>query len=473
MRHIFTITLVLGFSLMLYAQEWQQIGNFNRAPTCLFNDTIDNILYVGGDFKFNGTDTLNGISYFDGITFHPMQQGRSRDCGNVNCGYLSLITRYRNEIYIGAVGKELSGVPVRGGAKWNGSSWSTIGNPGLFYSPYTTPDLLGSFEKDSILYCVGIFLSADGDTCNSVASWDGTQWKGLAFLPDPGWGSPLLKRIAFYKDQWYVTGNNHTILDGVYNDDIARYDGTAWQSVGGGMIGGDSFIEDMVVYKDELYICGHFAKNAGNKGNKIMRWDGNQWKDVGGGLCSPYDIATDMMVYQDKLYVVGIFNCVGNGLPASDIAVWDGEKWCSFGNSIFDNKLNCTETYKDEIYVGGGFTIINGQPSRFFAKYIGDHSTDTCQTVISGVAELEARPILGITPNPAQNYLNLQLQDSSPPIESIEILDAAGRNCSQFIDWKTTDYTTGQLHIQRLPAGWYCVRVRCADRVLVGRFVKG
>jgi hypothetical protein len=229
----------------------------------------------------------------------------------------------------------------------------------------------------------------------------------------------------------------------------------------------------MVVYKDELYVCGYFAKNAGNKGNKIMRWDGNQWKEVGGGLCSPFDIATDMMVYQDKLYVVGIFDCVGDGLPASDIAVWDGEKWCSFGNSKFDNKLNCIGTYKDEIYVGGGFTIINGQSSRFFAKYIGDHSTDTCQTVISGVSDLEARPRLEIAPNPAQDYLNLQLQDGSTPVESIEILDAAGRNCSQFIDWKTTDYSTGQLNIQRLPAGWYCVRVRCSDRVLVGRFVKG
>jgi hypothetical protein len=164
---------------------------------------------------------------------------------------------------------------------------------------------------------------------------------------------------------------------------------------------------------------------------------------------------------------------VGNGLPASDIAVWDGEKWCSLGNSIFDNKLNCIGNYKDEIYVGGGFTIINGQPSRYFAKYISDHSTDTCQTVISGVSDLEVQPGLELAPNPAQDYLNLQLQNSSTPIESIEILDASGRNCSQFIDWKTADYSTGQLHIQRLPAGWYCVRVRCADRVLVGRFVKG
>ncbi|MEI6409561.1 MAG: T9SS type A sorting domain-containing protein [Bacteroidota bacterium] len=85
---------------------------------------------------------------------------------------------------------------------------------------------------------------------------------------------------------------------------------------------------------------------------------------------------------------------------------------------------------------------------------------------------MEARPGLEISPNPAQNDLYLHLENSHTPIESIEILDAAGRNCSQFMDWKTTDYGTGQLYIQRLPAGWYCVRVRCSDRVLVGRFVK-
>jgi hypothetical protein len=473
MRHIFTITLFLGLSLMLNAQEWQQIGKFNRPPTCIFNDTIDNLLYVGGDFKFNGTDTLNGISFYDGITFNPMLQGRMDVCGNVNCSNLAYINRYKNEIYVGFVGDQISGVPVQGVAKWDGDNWSTVGNPGLFYSPYTIPYLNGSFQKDSLLYCVGFFRSAGGDTCNSVAIWDGTKWKGMPFILNINGDIPVLKSITYYKGEWYVSGNNYTILDGAENDDIARFDGTAWHSVGGGMRGGDSFIEDMVVYKDELYVCGYFAKNAGNKGNKIMRWDGNQWKEVGGGLCSPFDIATDMMVYQDKLYVVGIFNCVGNGLPASDIAVWDGEKWCSLGNSIFDNKLNCIGNYKDEIYVGGGFTIINGQPSRYFAKYIGDHSTDTCQAVISGVSDLEARPGLELAPNPAQDYLNLQLENSPAPIESIEILDAAGRNCSQLIDWKTTDYSTGQLHIQRLPAGWYCVRVRCADRVLVGRFVKG
>ncbi|MEI6409560.1 MAG: hypothetical protein WCR52_09270 [Bacteroidota bacterium] len=319
MRHILIVTLFSGFSLMLYAQEWQQIGNFNRPPTCLFKDTIDNLLYVGGDFKFNGTDTLNGISFYDGITINPMQQGRMDVCGNVNCGNLAYINRYKNEIYVGFVGDQISGVPVQGVAKWDGGIWSSVGNPGLFYSPFTIPGLNGSYEKDGLLYCVGLFRMADGDTCNSVAIWDGTKWKGLPFILNINGDIPVLKSITYYKGQWYVSGNNYTILDGVENDDIARFDGTAWHSVGGGMHGGDSFIEDMVVYKDELYVCGYFAKNAGNKGNKIMRWDGEHWKEVGGGLCSPYDIATDMMVYQDKLYVVGMANLPGILLNTSAI----------------------------------------------------------------------------------------------------------------------------------------------------------
>jgi len=179
-----------------------------------------------------------------------------------------------------------------------------------------------------------------------------------------------------------------------------------------------------------------------------------------------------MMVYNDKLYVVGIFDCVGNGLPARNIAVWDGEHWCSFGNSFINNKLGCISVYKDEIYIGGGFTEIDGQPVKYFARWIGDHATDTCSAAVSVQPEPLTAGALRLYPNPAGDILQVQWEGGEMLPNSLSVFDASGKDLSSLAD-VVINAQSATLQTGRLAPGLYYLQVGMDDgKVWSGRFVK-
>lgn len=449
-------------SYPLFSQNWVQVGNLNNTPSALLNDSVSGLLYLAGNFRFNGVDTVDGFCAYDGNSFTSF--GRRYDCITFGCDPAFMIARYGEQLYLSGPGLTiLDGVDVKGIGQWDGTTWSA-GMPGLYqHENDHNPFLDGYCINDGFFYGVGSFRTAEGDTCNSVAYWDGQKWTGLDFPPYSDNSLPRTTSVIFYQNQLYVSGNFSWAQSG--GADIARLDSTGWHMVGGGLKGGLSFVSDMEIYKGELYICGYFRKLDGNVGNKIMRWDGQQWKEVGAGFCAPNVTAKAMMVHDGKLYVVGIFDCVENGLYASNIATWDGERWCSLGDSYFNNTILNITTYKGEIYIGGGFTLVDGQPCRYFAKYVGDHSTDTCSAPISAAPEPTSEGF-GLWPNPVTDILQVQ---APAPIESVWVYDAMGREVLRpKVSGERVSVSLGHL-----PAGLYFVSLRADGVVWGGRFWKG
>ena len=448
-------------SCQLFSQNWVQVGDLNDTPRVFFNDTLSGLLYISGNFRFNGNDTVDGFCSYDGAGF--ASYGRRFDCISYGCSPAFMIARYKENLYFS--GPSLSiidGVTdINGIAQWDGTKWSPA-IPGLYYDEDDNPYLDGYYIHDGNFYGVGFFRTAEGDTCNSVAYWNGQKWTGLGFIPYPDNGLPRVFKVIFYKDQLYVAGNFSWEVSG--GQDIARLTNTGWELVGGGLKGGLSAVFDLQVYKGELYICGRFNKFDGNVGNGIMRWDGDMWREVGAGFCNPAITATAMMVYKDKLYVVGIFDCVNNNIQASGIASWDGERWCNLGDSYFNNTISCIAEYKDEIYVGGGFEEVDGQPCRALAKYIGDHSTDVCSEPISAAPEPTSVGF-NLWPNPATDLLQIQAPST---IESVWVYDATGREVLRpNVTGEQVSVSTGHL-----PAGLYYVGLRAGGKVWNEKFVK-
>jgi len=465
------------------AQDWTQAGYIdnnsgNWRVLELYPDSVSGKLYIGGQFKTFGTVTTRNITAFDGVEFEAMTQDVNV-CFNYGCTGVPSITRYNGQIIASTIqSATFEATPqIVGIGAWDGKSWHALdGGIADFYNPntkvYEPAELYDFCIADGLLYVAGYLKWVDSVSANGMAAWDGNKWLNFN-VPDPPPGDAILSNcVAKYKDAVYLGGNFSPDIQGDTIIDLLKYENGIWSKVGDGLVGSWTNLHDMEVFQDRLIIAGYFTQEDGNVGNSIMSWDGTKWDDMGGGICSQFGALDDLFVYKDKLYVAGQFDCIGN-INARNVAVWDGKKWCSIGNSYFDKPAHAIAVWRDTIYVGGSFLKVNGAPLKMFAKFVGDHSNDQCGQAVSVIAPEQEVPILQIAPNPAINYLNLQLENSPAPIESIEILDAAGRNCSQLIDWKTTDYSTGQLNIQCLPAGWYCVRVRCSDRVLVGRFVKG
>ena len=193
---------------------------------------------------------------------------------------------------------------------------------------------------------------------------------------------------------------------------IAKWDGSQWVSVGGGIKGGIADVSKMLVYKGLLYVAGTFESAGTNTFAKgIATWDGTKWENVGGGIEYQWGARIfDMKVHNDKLYVVGGFDEAG-GTPIREIAVWDGTNWCGFGvaDSTIDGAASVLGFYQDTMYIGGGFFSIDGDSSvNRIAKYIGT-GTDTCGNK-TGIGELSHKENMAfsIYPNPAQDYFNVE-----------------------------------------------------------------
>ncbi len=259
------------------------------------------------------------------------------------------------------------------------------------------------------LYIMGRFKMLEDPAVKSIIKWDGENWSGVQFPYPASTGITVNNGVVFNGDL-YVGGNFFNYEDTIVG--IARYDGTNWYPVAGGIKGGLDNIFDMAVYNGELYVCGSFRKSAGNTGNKIMKLVGDEWAEVGGGFDSSYGFATKMLVYHDKLYVFGVFYSVGGGVPAQNIAVWDGERWCGLGTVFDDSSIVDAVVFEDDLFICGGFDTIDGVVLKRLARWTAGDYLDVCGEPVSGVTDLAPSDHFNLSPNPA--YSQIQISATLP-----------------------------------------------------------
>jgi hypothetical protein len=96
----------------------------------------------------------------------------------------------------------------------------------------------------------------------------------------------------------------------------------------------------MIVYNNNLYVVGQFDSAGGLPANNIAMWDGSNWHNLGSGIQFIYQSESynpsvyGICVYKGRLYVSGYFNIAG-GVNCNNIAAWDGNSWSAISNSIY------------------------------------------------------------------------------------------------------------------------------------------
>ena len=100
-----------------------------------------------------------------------------------------------------------------------------------------------------------------------------------------------------------------------------------------------------------------------------------------------------------KLYVAGDFDYVGGSINTDNIAKWTGEIWCGLGTD-FDKPISCMEIYNGELYVGGGFNLVDGDTIHHIAKYIGDGSNLPCTDPLNYMDQNVGSKLFDLFPNP-------------------------------------------------------------------------
>lgn len=438
-RKNFIVIIFMMIVCCVKAQHWQGLSStLDATVQALLTDSGNNLLYVGGNFQNAGGISAKGIAKWNGSTWD------SLGCNNFG---ITSILEFNNKIYS-------NGICSLGLAQWTGSTWQSLSGTFLPAS--------GLFATTSYLYIGGNFDSIDGIPASKIAKWDGINWSAIDTTT---WNGLYSKCAINYQGDLYVAGD----ISNTIADVVARWNGTQWFPLGNNSMGSHSGrVNCFAEYKNELYIGGMFTTSNGNPGNGIVKWDGAQYLDVGGGVGPFPGQVWAMKVFNGDLYVAGSFIFVGNGMTTfCRIAKWDGTNWCTVSDTI-NAPITSLEVYNNELYIGGGFTQINNDTIRFIAKWVGGNFGDSCSSV--SINELTATAnSISLYPNPVKDniIINYSLRNKNA---SLQLFNMLGKLVATYqIEKGSTEKT---IALSNLASGVYAVRMVSDEGSVSRKFVK-
>lgn len=122
-----------------------------------------------------------------------------------------------------------------------------------------------------------------------------------------------------------------------------------------------------------LVAGGDFLDVAGMPAPGVARWDGTQWRALGSGLAfgaSPGRAHALGRLPDGSLVAGGFFSTAG-GVPAANVARWDGAAWQSLGSGT-NGGINCIlSDAEGRLWFGGSFTQAGSQPASRVARWDG------------------------------------------------------------------------------------------------------
>ena len=270
--------------------EWVEIGRITLPGTSFFpqayvfhewDDGTGSALYLGGDFDHVNGVEARSVARWDGATWTPLGAGLgSLGSSNPYARCMATFDDGTGEaLYVGGWFQTAGAVPAIGIARWDGSSWSSVG----VGTVTTTVDLAlfndGNGER---LYACG-WINAES---SGVARWDGHNWTPIGITS--GGKSSFSYALAVIgkppSSNLFMAGCfDH--VDGVQTGQVARWDGTGWHPTGA--VSAPRCVTELGVLSDEqrtaLYAGGDFTSISGVPASRVARWDGQHWSGLGPG----------------------------------------------------------------------------------------------------------------------------------------------------------------------------------------------
>jgi hypothetical protein len=458
------LLFLLTNSVLSIAQSWQPLLNGTDWPVqYLYADTLEGDLYVTGNFETAGGVEVNAVARWDGSSFYDLDGGMNY-CIN-SCPVIFGVTKFQGNIICSPTGFSMGSNDIfpNGLVQWDGQFWKPI-HPGL-ESFSGSSSIARKFINlnDTLLYVFGGFQTVGQDTAFSAATWNGQELVSLNF-PFAPYGSAKIYDAIYHNNILYVGGNfqkkgedeNPTI-------DFAWYDGT-WHAPDEGIKGQNDDIGAMVVFRDEIYVGGNFRVSSGNPANAIMKYRNGQFEAVGGSFDSELSNVRDLVVYDDKLFAFGSFNSVGGGVPANNMASWDGQKWCGY-DFDFDETVGRAVAMNDMLFIGGIFDSIDNEPVNNLAYWQGAFVPAQCSTPVDVDAPNDAKAI-SLFPNPGHDLINLNLEHISLPA-SMVVYNAQG----QEVHSAPIRRENNVLEVASWPRGIYVLTMYTEGALLTMKFV--
>lgn len=354
----------------------------------VFDDGRGAALYAAGDLQSAGGVVARCIARWNGQSWSSLAPRPTNGVGGGIDAFAVFDDGDGPALYAGGSFTSAGGVKASSIARWNGSSWSPLGTgatngvDGKVYALTVFDDGDGP-----ALYAGGLFASAGGVAANRIARWDGRSWSPVGDASVNGVTGYFVYALTVFDDGTgpaLYAGGWFKGAGGVSANRIARWDGKAWSSLGTGAANGvNDEVYALTVFDDgtgpALYVGGTFTEAGGVPANRIARWDGRSWSSLGIGAANGLNNSVfALTVFQEtttpSLFAAGSFENAG-GLAAKRIARWDGTSWSSVGGGA-DASVHAMTVFDDgdgpALYAGGLFLKAGGVPAKAIARWDGN-----------------------------------------------------------------------------------------------------
>lgn len=340
-------------------------------------------LFAGGFINAPNDQSAYGLVRWDGVAwqFFPVPVPTYASVG--------AMTVYNNELIVGGRWDSFAELDSPGLVRWNGSTW-------LPFPGFGSNDNIRALSvHDGDLVAAGRFSTAGGQPANRIARFNGIGWEPLG-EGITGLALPSVHAMANHNGS-LVVGGTFEFAGGKQTNSIARWDGSEWHPLGSGFTYGDrveaATVRDLVVLNGEIVAGGSFIYGDGNVTQFIARWDGSTWRELSGGLDDYVFAVTafegDLIAgmdfevwrwhdlpgeclgsccYQSECYMTTFEACdaaggiyYGSGVPCDQVVCEDQcETWQPMGGLSYDSDfgwLAGLELYDDTIIAFGEFAL--------------------------------------------------------------------------------------------------------------------
>jgi hypothetical protein len=253
--------------------SWSPMGSGVNNSVRVLAIGADGALEVGGMFTSAGGTDAFAIASWDGTNWSALGTGTELDGGD--SGFVFAITTMPNgDVVAGGAFAIAGGIQTGPIARWDGVAWSALGTgvtgasgPGAVYAVAVLPN--------GDLIAGGEFAQAGDAPASNIARWNGTSWSALGDGISAGPSDASVNALLVMPNGDLIVGGWFTSAGGVNANGIARWDGSSWSALGEGVTGGSVFtiVHSLALLPNgDLVASGRFASAGGVPAQNIARW---------------------------------------------------------------------------------------------------------------------------------------------------------------------------------------------------------
>lgn len=436
--------------------SWSSIGgnkgNGVDGPVIGFVKTSDNTLFALGGFQNTGGVRSPGISIFNGFDWKAISDVPFGG-GNFIYG-----APKGNQILLAAVFNRQGIVSGPGIALYDNNNPDTTTNFKLLATiqgPFNARSVNSMLVDGETIYAGGAFRTLNNDTVRCIAKYDGTSWSKMGNGMTSTSGTAIVRSII-KNGSSIIAAGTFTSAGSTSVNNIAEWDGTQWNDIAGGLTGsGTVSVNAMVLVGNELYVGGRFTTAGTVSANNIAKYNltTKAWSAVGNSGANGE--VTSIITEGSVLIIAGDFTTIA-GNNYNRIARYDASSntWRGFGSGISGRVFTLADA-NGSIYAGGVFSAAGGKSSLNIARWKqGISSIENQESGVPTVLNAD------IYPNPTSSSVTMSFTLASSEMVSIDICDVLGNVVSSLgneyraegnhtISWNSSDVAPG-MYVARL-----------------------